>query len=111
MQDKYGEDRFSLDMRDQYRNMADKVKVKEYVVETALQAMRELGIEPFIIPMRGGTDGAALSWRGLVTPNLFTGGHNYHGRFEFIPVPAMEKATSMMLKILELCQGQGPWTR
>jgi tripeptide aminopeptidase len=102
MQDKYGADRFSLDMKDQYRNMADKVKEKPHVVETALEAMRELGIEPDIIPMRGGTDGAALSWRGLVTPNLFTGGHNYHGRFEFIPVPAMEKATSMMLKILKL---------
>jgi tripeptide aminopeptidase len=102
MRDKYGKDRFSLDMRDQYRNMADKVKGKEYIVETALRAMRELGIEPFTIPMRGGTDGAALSWRGLVTPNLFTGGHNYHGRFEFIPVPSMEKATSVMLKILEL---------
>ena len=58
--------------------------------------------QPFIIPMRGGTDGAALSWRGLLTPNLFTGGHNYHGRFEFIPVQAMEKATAMVLKILEL---------
>ncbi len=102
MNDKYGEDRFALSMRDQYRNMADKVKGHEHVVETALEAMRELGIEPLIIPMRGGTDGAALSWRGLVTPNLFTGGHNYHGRFEFIPVPAMEKATSLMLKILEL---------
>jgi tripeptide aminopeptidase len=102
MQDKYGEDRFFLDMKDQYRNMADKVKEKKHVVDTALEAMGELGIEPNIIPMRGGTDGAALSWRGLVTPNLFTGGHNYHGRFEFIPVPSMEKATSMMLKILEL---------
>ncbi|MDR1376979.1 MAG: peptidase T [Synergistaceae bacterium] len=102
MQDKYGEDRFSLDMRDQYQNMADKVKGKEYIVEMALEAMRELGIEPHIIPMRGGTDGAALSWRGLTTPNLFTGGHNYHGRFEFIPVPSMEKATTMVLKILEL---------
>ncbi|MBQ4419735.1 MAG: hypothetical protein II870_08895, partial [Synergistaceae bacterium] len=65
-------------------------------------AMRELNIEPNIIPMRGGTDGAALTWRGLPTPNLFTGGHNYHGRFEFIPVQAMELGTSMALKILEL---------
>jgi tripeptide aminopeptidase len=89
-------------MQDQYRNMADKVKEKEHVAETALEAMRELGIEPDIIPMRGGTDGAALSWRGLVTPNLFAGGHNYHGQFEFIPVPSMEKATDLMLKILEL---------
>ncbi|MDR1875782.1 MAG: peptidase T [Synergistaceae bacterium] len=102
MKDKYGEDRFTLEMREQYRNMADKVKGNEHIIETALAAMRELGITPRIIPMRGGTDGAALSWRGLVTPNLFTGGHNYHGRFEFIPVPAMEKATNMVLKILEL---------
>jgi len=65
-------------------------------------AMKELDVKSFIIPMRGGTDGAALSWRGLLTPNLFTGGHNYHGRFEFIPVQAMEKATAMVLKILEL---------
>jgi tripeptide aminopeptidase len=102
MRDKYGQDRFELDMRDQYRNMADKVKGHEEIVELALSAMRELGIEPRIIPMRGGTDGAALSWRGLVTPNLFTGGHNYHGKFEFISVQSMEKAVDIMLKILEL---------
>jgi tripeptide aminopeptidase len=71
-------------------------------VNTALEAMGELGITPRVIPMRGGTDGAALSWRGLLTPNIFTGGHNYHGRFEFISVQAMEKATATMLKILEL---------
>ncbi|MDR3230083.1 MAG: peptidase T [Synergistaceae bacterium] len=102
MKDRYGEDRFTLEIREQYRNMADKVRGNEHIVETALTAMRDLGITPNVIPMRGGTDGAALSWRGLITPNLFTGGHNYHGRFEFIPVPAMEKATEMMLKILEL---------
>ncbi|MDR1731195.1 MAG: peptidase T [Synergistaceae bacterium] len=102
MKDKYGGDRFTLSLRDQYRNMADKVKGHEHIVETALAAMRELGIEPFIVPMRGGTDGAALSWRGLITPNLFTGGHNYHGRFEFIPVPSLEKGTELVLKILEL---------
>ncbi|GHS92768.1 peptidase T [Synergistales bacterium] len=102
MQDKYGSDRFVIDMRDQYRNMADKVKGHEEIVELALSAMRELGIEPNIVPMRGGTDGAALSWRGLVTPNIFTGGHNYHGKFEFISVQSMDKAVDMMLKILEL---------
>ncbi len=102
MRDKYGADRFELEMKDQYFNMADKLAGNMHVVETAMEAMRELGIEPQIIPMRGGTDGAALSWRGLLTPNLFTGGHNYHGRFEFIPVQAMEKATEMVLKILEL---------
>jgi tripeptide aminopeptidase len=83
--------------------MADRLKGHEDIMDTAFEAMRELGIEPKVIPMRGGTDGAALSWRGLLTPNIFTGGHNYHGRFEFISVQAMEKATAMMLKILELC--------
>ena len=102
MNDKYGDERFTLIMKDQYRNMADRLKGSEHILDTALEAMRELDIEPRVIPMRGGTDGAALSWRGLLTPNLFTGGHNYHGRFEFIPVQSMEKAVALMLKILEL---------
>lgn len=103
MQDKYGKERFTLALNDQYRNMADKLKDNMEIVDIALDAMKELNIVPKIIPMRGGTDGAALSWRGLITPNIFTGGYNYHGRFEFIPVQAMEKATEMVLKILELC--------
>ena len=102
LQDKYGADRFKLEMKDQYYNMAEKLKGHMDIVDTAVEAMKALDITPFFIPMRGGTDGAALSWRGLITPNLFTGGHNYHGRFEFIPVQVMEKATSMVLKILEL---------
>ncbi|MBQ7263182.1 MAG: peptidase T [Synergistaceae bacterium] len=102
MGDKYGHDRFELEMKDQYRNMAEKLEGHMEVVDIAMEAMRELGIEPRTIPMRGGTDGAALSWRGLLTPNLFTGGHNYHGRFEFISVQAMEKGTDLVLKILEL---------
>ena len=103
MRGKYGAERFELEIKDQYYyNMADKIKDHMEVVDMALNAMRELNIEPNIIPMRGGTDGAALTWRGLPTPNLFTGGHNYHGRFEFIPVQAMELGTSMALKILEL---------
>ncbi|WP_025745577.1 peptidase T [Aminiphilus circumscriptus] len=102
MNEKYGEERFSLSMSDQYRNMREKLKERMDIVETAMDAMREIGVEPRIIPMRGGTDGAALSWRGLITPNLFAGGYNHHGRFEFIPVQSMEKATEMVLKILEL---------
>ncbi|MBR1672874.1 MAG: peptidase T [Fretibacterium sp.] len=102
LRDKYGAERFQLDMKDQYFNMADKLKGHMDIVDTVMEGMRELGIEPIIVPMRGGTDGAALSWRGLLTPNIFTGGHNYHGRFEFIPVQVMEKATAMVLKILEL---------
>ncbi|MBQ9565333.1 MAG: peptidase T [Synergistaceae bacterium] len=102
LNDKYGENRFKLEMKDQYYNMAEKLQGHMDIVDTAVEAMKALDITPFFIPMRGGTDGAALSWRGLITPNLFTGGHNYHGRFEFIPVQVMEKATSMVLKILEL---------
>ncbi|MCR5346943.1 MAG: peptidase T [Fretibacterium sp.] len=102
LKDKYGADRFQLEMRDQYYNMAEKLKGHMDIVDTAVEAMKALDIQPFFIPMRGGTDGAALSWRGLITPNLFTGGHNYHGRFEFISVQVMEKASSMILKILEL---------
>lgn len=102
MQDKYGEDRFSLEIKEQYRNMAEKLADRMDIVETMMQAMRELNIEPKTVAMRGGTDGAALSWRGLPTPNFFTGGYNYHGRYEFIPVQAMEKATSVIIKILEL---------
>ena len=103
LRNKYGPERFELELKDQYRNMADKIAGHGEVVDIPMEAMRELGIEPKVIPMRGGTDGAALSWRGLLTPNIFTGGHNYHGRFEFIPVQAMEKATDMVLKILEIC--------
>lgn len=102
MQDKYGVDRFSLEIKEQYRNMAEKLADRMDIVETMMQAMRELNIEPKVVAMRGGTDGAALSWRGLPTPNFFTGGYNYHGRYEFIPVQAMEKATSVIIKILEL---------
>lgn len=102
MQDKYGEERFSLTIKEQYRNMAEKLAGRMDIVETMLDAMRELEIEPKVIAMRGGTDGAALSWRGLPTPNFFTGGYNYHGRYEFIPVQAMEKAVSVIIKILEL---------
>lgn len=102
MRDKYGEDRFSLEIKEQYRNMAEKLAGRMDIVDTMIQAMRELGIEPKNIAMRGGTDGAALSWRGLPTPNFFTGGYNYHGRYEFIPVQAMEKATSVIIRILEL---------
>lgn len=106
MQDKYGENRFILAIKEQYRNMAEKIIDRMDIVDTMLEAMRELNIEPRIIAMRGGTDGAALSWRGLPTPNLFTGGYNCHGRYEFVPVQAMEKATAVIIKILELYAGK-----
>ncbi|MDR3331850.1 MAG: peptidase T [Synergistaceae bacterium] len=102
MRDKYGEDRFTLTINDQYRNMAEKIAGHEHIVDTMLEAMKELGIEPRIIPLRGGTDGAALTWRGLITPNFFAGSCNCHGRYEFLPVQYMERAVDVILKILEL---------
>ncbi|MBQ6774195.1 MAG: peptidase T [Synergistaceae bacterium] len=102
LRDKYGSERFELEMHDQYYNMLEKVKSHMNIVELPVRAMQELGITPHYEAIRGGTDGAALSWRGLITPNIFIGGHNYHGRFEFISVQVMEKATEVILNILEL---------
>ncbi len=102
---RYGQGTAELDMADQYYNMLEKVKPQMHIVDTALEAMRQLGIEPKIIPVRGGTDGSQLSYRGLPTPNLFTGGHNAHGKHEFISVSSMEKAVKLILKIVELYAG------
>ena len=103
---KYGEGRAELTMTDQYYNMLDKIKPQMHIVETAMEAMRLCGIEPKIIPVRGGTDGSQLSYRGLLTPNIFTGGHNAHGKHEFISVASMEKAVAVVLKIVELYAGK-----
>jgi tripeptide aminopeptidase len=89
-------------MEDQYNNMSEKIKPVFHIVETAKKAMEDLGIEPKISPVRGGTDGARLSYMGLPTPNIFTGGHNFHGKYEYIPVESMEKAVLVIRKIVEL---------
>ncbi|MDW7669735.1 MAG: peptidase T [Bacillota bacterium] len=101
MNSKY-DDRIILEMEDQYNNMSEKIKPVFHIVETAKKAMEELGIEPRINPVRGGTDGARLSYMGLPTPNVFTGGHNFHGKYEYIPVESMEKAVLVIRKIVEL---------
>lgn len=98
----YGPGSCSVSIRDQYYNMADKLKDKMYVVEYAREAMRRSGVEPREIPVRGGTDGSALSWRGLPTPNIFTGGMNAHGRQEFIPVPSLEKCCEVVGKLISV---------
>lgn len=98
----YGEGAAQLEMKDQYYNMREKVEPVMYVVDYAKNAMEELGIKPIVKPIRGGTDGARLSYMGLPTPNIFTGGHNFHGRFEFVPVQSMIKATEVIVKICEL---------
>lgn len=92
----------SLEIEDSYYNMKEKIEPVIEVVEIAKKAMEELDIKPIISPIRGGTDGARLSYMGLPCPNLFTGGHNFHGKYEYIPVFAMEKAVEVILKIIEL---------
>lgn len=100
----YGEGTVILDMKDQYYNMLEKIKPVMYVVDIAKQAMIECGVKPKIKAIRGGTDGARLSYMGLPCPNVFAGGHNFHGKFEFVPVESMEKAVEVILKIVEKVQ-------
>lgn len=97
---KYGEGTLELTIRDSYYNMREKIEPVMYVVERARAAMEAVGIVPMDVPIRGGTDGASLSYKGLPCPNLCTGGENFHGYFEFIPVEDMEKCVTMLVKIL-----------
>lgn len=92
-----------LELKDQYYNMREKIEPLYYIIDIAKQAMQEVDVKPQIVPIRGGTDGARLSFMGLPTPNIFTGGHNFHGRYEYIPVNSMEKAVQVIVKVAELC--------
>nr|WP_299384427.1 peptidase T [Allomuricauda sp.] len=98
---KHGE-YIQLSIDDQYRNMREKVEPVFHIVEIAKEAMESLGIEPIIKPIRGGTDGSQLSFMGLPCPNIFAGGHNFHGKYEYIPLESMEKAVQVIVKICEL---------
>lgn len=99
---KYGAGTVELKLKDQYYNMKEKIDPVMHIVYTAEEAMKQLNIKPIIKAIRGGTDGSKLSFMGLPTPNIFTGGHNYHGRFEYIPIQSMEKSVEVILKIIEL---------
>ena len=99
---KYGEGTINLTVTDNYFNMKEKIEPVMHIVETARTAMEEVGVTPIIKPIRGGTDGARLSFMGLPCPNIFTGGHNFHGKYEYICVESMYKATEVILKIIEL---------
>jgi tripeptide aminopeptidase len=88
-----------ITIRDQYFNMKEIIEASYQIIEAAIEAYRKAGIEPVIKPVRGGTDGARLSFMGLPCPNLFTGGHNYHGRYEFIPLQSMEKAVEVIVNL------------
>lgn len=102
MNKKYGEGTFRLELKDQYYNMRKQVEPHYHIVEKAVEAMEMAGVKPHIKPIRGGTDGARLSFMGLPCPNIFAGGHNFHGRYEYIPLESMEKATEVILNIVKL---------
>ena len=97
-----GKEAITVEIKDQYFNMREKVEPVMHIVDIAEEAMNELGITPLIKPIRGGTDGSQLSFMGLPCPNIFAGGHNFHGRYEYVPVESMMKATEVIVKIAEL---------
>ncbi|MCY7484161.1 peptidase T [Paenibacillus alvei] len=107
LQEKYGAERISIELKDQYYNMREKIEPVKHIVDIAYKAMKNIGVEPVIKPIRGGTDGSQLSYMGLPTPNIFTGGENYHGRYEYVSVDNMQKATEVIVEIVKLFEQQG----
>jgi tripeptide aminopeptidase len=99
LNEKYGQGTVELILKDQYYNMKEKILPHMHIIENAKVAMKNIGLEPIIVPIRGGTDGARLSYMGLPCPNLCTGGHNYHGRYEYIPIQSMEKVVELLIEI------------
>jgi len=97
---KYGKGSVELTVTDSYYNMRQMIEPCMYIVDRAINAMQKVGITPRIVPIRGGTDGARLSYEGLPCPNLFTGGENFHGYYEYIPIEDMELCVKMLVKLL-----------
>jgi tripeptide aminopeptidase len=103
MNEKYGEGTVTAEVSDQYYNMKEKIEPDNmHVIDLVLRAMQEAGVAPKVKPIRGGTDGAQLSFKGLPCPNIFAGGINFHGPYEFVPIQSMEKAMQVVVKICEL---------
>ena len=98
---KYGKEVVVVELKDQYFNMKEKIEPVKYIVDIVEQAMIDAGVEPIKKPIRGGTDGSKLSFMGLPTPNIFTGGHNFHGIHEYIPVSSMEKAVEVIVNVIK----------
>ena len=98
---KYGENRVTVEIKDSYKNMKEKVEPVMYIVDMAKKAMESANVTPLVKPIRGGTDGARLSFMCLPTPNIFTGGENFHGKYEYIPVESMRKAVDVILNIVK----------
>ena len=106
MNEKYGEGTVTAEVKDQYYNMKEKIEPDAmHVIDLVLRAMQETGVAPKVRPIRGGTDGAQLSFKGLPCPNIFAGGINFHGPYEFVPIQSMEKAMQVIIKICELTAG------
>lgn len=101
LNEKYGSNTVELTLKDSYFNMREKIEPNMYIIDRAKAAMEAVGIKPVTVPIRGGTDGARLSFMGLPCPNLCTGGENYHGRFEYIPVEDMEKVTQLLVQLMK----------
>ena len=101
LNNKYGEGTVVVEIKDQYRNMKEKIEPVMHIIENANEAMIEANITPNIRPIRGGTDGARLSFMGLPTPNIFAGGENFHGKYEYVPVESMEKAVEVIINIVK----------
>lgn len=99
---KYGENTIEIKIKDQYKNMRKMIEPHMYLIDYAKEAMKKANVEPIVEPIRGGTDGAQLSYMGLPCPNVFTGGENYHGRYEFISINSMEKATEVILNLINI---------
>ncbi|NNK82772.1 MAG: peptidase T, partial [Flavobacteriaceae bacterium] len=104
LNEKYGKTIFEIEVTDQYFNMKEKVEPVKHIVDIAEEAMKQLDIKPLIKAIRGGTDGSQLSYMGLPCPNIFAGGHNFHGRYEYVPVESILKATQVIIKIAEMTQ-------
>lgn len=98
----YGAETAVVEIKDQYYNMREKIEPVMHIIDLAADAMKAVGVTPSVKPIRGGTDGARLSFEGLPCPNIFTGGHNFHGRFEYLPIQSMEKAMAVVVKIIEM---------
>jgi len=102
LNEQYEDDRISVEIKDQYFNMREKIEPVMHIVDIAEEAMKQANIKPLIKPIRGGTDGSQLSFMGLPCPNIFAGGHNFHGRYEYVPVESMQKAIEVIVNIVQL---------
>ncbi len=105
LNEQHEDDVVTVEIKDQYYNMREKIEPVMHIVKIAKKAMENVGIEPLIKPIRGGTDGSQLSYKGLPCPNIFAGGHNFHGRYEYVPVESMQKAVEVIVNIAQLTAG------